>query len=149
MRPIHLLANMRHPFRGCACVRQGSPRNLHHSRTVQNLHCPRTLGTRTTVTDLRATKVVNSTFGKQVQNLRSVRMVFDDIQKDQISALAMMGGFMMIVIPSSTKEERAKLLDRMLAGVNKSSVRAYGWAWGLQSTGTPPKSLTFEAATIQ
>ena len=103
-------------------------------------------GTRTTVTNLRATQQINTEFGNKLQNIHSVRMVFNDVQTDETSALAMIGGFMMLVLPSSTQDQRAALLKQISSTANKSSVQAYGWTWSINSSGPiPGKSITFEA----
>jgi hypothetical protein len=98
------------------------------------------LGTRTTVTDLQATQKV----GGKVQNLESTQIAFNDVTKDETYALAMMGSFMMLVLPSSTQEQRADILDRMLKFRN-SDVNAYGWNWSI-SNGAGPRGLIFKAA---
>jgi len=103
-------------------------------------------GTRTTVTNLRATKQVVTEFGKKLQNIQSVRMVFNDVQSDSNSALFMIGAFMTLVLPSSTQDQRAALLAQISSAANKSSVQAYGWMWSINSSGPIlGKSITFEA----
>jgi hypothetical protein len=100
-----------------------------------------TFGTRTTVTNLLATERV----GGKLQNIHSVRIAFDDVKKDESAPLAMIGMFMMLVLPSSTQAQRADLLEQMFKRANTSSVRAYGWNWSINSSGTPAKGVIFAA----
>ena len=107
-------------------------------------------GTRTMVTNLRATQQVRTEFGEKLQNIHSVRFIFNDVQSDTTAPLTMIGGFMMLVLPSSTQDQRAALLNQVSSVANKSSVQTYGWNWNINSSGpTPGKSITFEATATR
>ena len=97
------------------------------------------------MTDLHETKRVETRWGKKLQNIQSVRMIFNDVQADGSMSLLLIGAAMAVVLPNSSPEQLAELLARLGNNPN-TPIRAFGWTWSLNSSGpTPGKSVTFEA----
>lgn len=100
-------------------------------------------GTLSIVTDLRATQRVDGV----LQNISGVKMTFDDAKKEPESMMAMIGAYMMIVLPSSTQDQRGALFEQIVRAANTSSVRAYEWTWKMNPEGpNPGRSVTFSAS---